>query len=261
MAHRIFFLRPDPGDEPPAGSVDLAIGLADGVTLHARHHPGPAGAPVVLLFHGNGEIVADYDDLAGMYRDAGAGLIVVDYRGYGRSGGLPTPSRLILDSDEVLAFVRSRLADAGGPPLVVLGRSLGSAPAIHLAATRGADLAGLILDSGFARTLPLLRLVGVPVERLGLAEKDGFGNRERIRSVRIPALILHASRDTIIPLEDARLNHEACGAADKRLVVIEGADHNTILAFGGRRYWSPIAEFLRGLGRESAARRRTTSGP
>jgi len=249
VAERIFFPRPDPGDPPPPGSTDLSIRVADGVALHARFHAGPAGAPVVLLFHGNGEIVADYDDVAEAYRGLGAGLLVVDYRGYGRSGGTPTPSSLIHDADRVLDFVRDGSAVRGHPPLVVLGRSLGSAPAIHLAATRGTELAGLILESGFARTLPLLRLVGVPVERLGLQETDGFDNRDRMRQVTIPTLILHADEDSIIPFEDARLNFEACGAAQKELVVIEGADHNSIMAYGGRKYWGAIAAFLQRAGR------------
>ena len=249
VAERIFFPRPDPGEPPPPGSLDLTIPVDGGIALHARFHPGPAGAPVVLLFHGNGEIVADYDDVAGAYRGLGASLLVVDYRGYGRSTGEPTPSRIVLDADRVLSFVRTWLAERGSPPLVVLGRSLGSAPAIRLAATRGGELAGLIVESGFAHTLPLLRLVGVPVEGLGLTEADGFGNEEGMRRVTIPTLLLHADEDTIIAAGDAHDNLEACAAKDKRLVIIEGADHNSIMAYGGREYWGAIGDFL-------AARRR-----
>jgi alpha-beta hydrolase superfamily lysophospholipase len=244
VSGRIFFPRPDPGDPPPPGSTDLMVPVADGVSLHARFHAGPAGGPVVLLFHGNGEIVADYDDVAEVYQEMGAALIVVDYRGYGRSGGLPTPSSIVVDADAVLTFVRERLAGRGAPPIVLFGRSLGSAPAIHLAATRGSEVAALIVESGFARTLPLLRLVGVPVDRLGLREEDGFTNSEVIRRVRVPTLLLHADEDSIIPFEDATINFEACGAEEKKLVVIEGADHNSIMAYGGRRYWGAIRELL-----------------
>jgi pimeloyl-ACP methyl ester carboxylesterase len=244
VAERIFFPRPDPGAPAPAGSIDLTIPVDGGVSLHARFHPGPSGGPVVLLFHGNGEIVADYDDVAGAYRELGASLLAVDYRGYGRSGGSPTPSSLIRDADAVLTFVRGWLAERGSPKVVLFGRSLGSAPAIHLAATRGSEAAALIVESGFARTLPLLRLVGVPVERLGLTEADGFDNREAMRRVTMPTLLLHADDDDIIPLEDARLNVEACGAQDKRLVIISGAGHNSIMAYGGRTYWEAIGELL-----------------
>jgi hypothetical protein len=246
VADRIFFPRPDSGEPGPPGSRELAIPVAEGVTLHGRLHPAAADAPIVLLFHGNGEIVADYDDVATAYRELGAALLVVDYRGYGRSDGTPLPSALVDDADRVLDFVRDELQRGGVPPVLVLGRSLGSAPAIHLAATRGGELAGLIVESGFARTLPLLELVGVPVERLGLTEEDGFSNREAMRRVRIPTLLLHADEDRIIPFADAELNLEACGARQKRLVTIPGADHNSIMADGGRTYWGAIAEMVRG---------------
>jgi len=244
VAERIFFPRPDPRDPGPPGSIDLTIPVDGGVSLHARFHPGPSGGPVVLLFHGNGEIVADYDDFAGPYRELGASLLPVDYRGYGRSGGSPTPSSLMRDADAVLTFVRGWLAERGSPRVVLFGRSLGSAPAIHLAATRGDEAAALIVESGFALTLPLLRLVGVPVARLGLTEADGFDNREAMRRVTMPTLLLHADEDDIIPLEDARLNVAACGAQDKRLVIISGAGHNSIMAYGGRTYWEAIGELL-----------------
>jgi hypothetical protein len=249
VAERIFYPRPDSGEPGPPGSRDLAIPVADGVSLHARLHPAADGAPIVLLFHGNGEIVADYDDVAAAYRDLGAALLVVDYRGYGRSGGEPLPSALIRDSNRVLAYLHDRVLGPDVPPIVVFGRSLGSAPAIHLAATAGDQLAGLIVESGFARTLPLLELVGVPVARLGLTEADGFSNQAAMRLVRIPTLLLHADEDQIIPYEDAELNFDACGARDKRLVTIEGADHNTIMGFGGRTYWGAIAELVRGAAR------------
>ena len=70
-----------------------------------------------------------------------------------------------------------------------------------------------------------------------------------MRSVRIPTLILHADQDEIIRYEDAELNFEACAAEDKRLVTIAEAGHNTIMAYGGRRYWGAIGEFVGRVGR------------
>jgi pimeloyl-ACP methyl ester carboxylesterase len=86
---RLFFPRPDRGPPPP-GARDLFVDVP-GARLHLRWHTAatPARA-VVLLFHGNGEVVADYDDLADHYAAAGAELVVVDFRGYGASTGVPT---------------------------------------------------------------------------------------------------------------------------------------------------------------------------
>lgn len=85
-------------------------------------------------------------------RDRGVNFLVADYRGYGLSGGVPTVSAMLGDSHHILDYARIRLeANGYGGPLVVMGRSLGSAPALELAAHRdGID--GLIIESGFALT-------------------------------------------------------------------------------------------------------------
>ena len=90
----------------------------------------------MLFFHGNGEIAADYDDLAEFYLGCGASFWVVDYRGYGRSTGEPSYSRMIEDAGAVLDDVPAWAERAEIEPdrILVLGRSLGSASAIYLAA-------------------------------------------------------------------------------------------------------------------------------
>jgi hypothetical protein len=243
---RIFFPRPDPGYPPPENSRDFAIPVSGGDTVHARLHPHPdaPSRPLAIFFHGNGEIVADYDDVAPVWNGVGASLLAVDYRGYGRSTGRPTPSSLIADAEAVLAFIEAHGGEMGGTARVAVGRSLGSAPAIHLAARHGDRIAALIVESGFARTLPLLRLVGIDVDRLGLRESDGFDNETRMRQVRVPTLLIHADRDDIIPFEEAERNHAACGAKSRELVTIEGAGHNDIMMAGGARYWGAIRRLL-----------------
>ena len=85
---RLFFPRPDVS-ACPAGAVDLRVPVS-GATLHLRLHPSADARCTVLLFHGNGEVVADYDDYARSYARAGATLAVVDFRGYGASTGTST---------------------------------------------------------------------------------------------------------------------------------------------------------------------------
>jgi hypothetical protein len=148
--------------------------------------------------------------------------------------------------DQVIGF----LAEHGHKgPLVVMGRSLGSAPAIELAATRGDDIAGLIIESGFAQTPPLLALFGISPESLGLANMSGMDNEDKMVNVRIPLLVLHAEGDTLLPPWNGRKIYEHAASPDKRLVMIPNADHNSIMAFGGQLYWGGIGEFLQALGK------------
>jgi alpha-beta hydrolase superfamily lysophospholipase len=243
----LFFPRPDPGRRAPAGAEDLLVELQGGVRLAARYYPTDASLPCILHFHGNGEIVADYDLLAPAFHAAGSSLVCVDYRGYGRSTGVPTASSLLADAYPVLDVVVAFLQQRGhGGPLVVMGRSLGSAPAIELAAARSDTVAGLIIESGFARTPALLETLGVPPAMA--PPVSGPDNEDKMAEIQLPLLILHAELDRLIPCWHAEQNYQRAAAQSKRLIRIANADHNTIIALGGQRYWGGIADFLAGLG-------------
>ena len=240
---RLFFPRPDPGQRAPTGAEDLLIELQDGVTLAARYYASDATLPTIRHFHGNGEIVADYDLLAPAFHAARCSLICVDYRGYGRSTGAPTASTLLADAHSVLDFVVSLRRQRGdGGPLVVMGRSLGSAPAIELAFSRSEAASGLIIESGFARTPALLETLGVPPALV--PPLRGPDNEDKMAEIQLPILILHAELDRLIPIWHAEQNFQRADAQSKRLIRIPNADHNTIIAFGGQRYWGGMAEFL-----------------
>ena len=241
----VFFPRPDPGRPPPSGSEDITIAVEQGVTVSARYHPTNSELPTVLHFHGNGEIVADYDDLVPVYHQAGASLICADYRGYGRSTGQPSVRALIRDAHVVLNSVLELLYERGHTgPLVVMGRSLGSAPAIELASERGDKIAGLIIESGFAQSAPLLSLFGLSPSALGLDKVIGMDNDDKLAMVQLPLLLLHAEGDVLLPPWHAQRNLESAASLQKRLVMIPNTDHNTIIAFGGQLYWSAISDFL-----------------
>jgi alpha-beta hydrolase superfamily lysophospholipase len=244
----IFFPRPDPGTPAPPGSEDIQIDVEEGVVVAARFHPSDPSLPTVLHFHGNGEIVADYDDMAPAFHAAGASLLCADFRGYGRSTGSPSMRGLVEDAHPVLDAALHLIEERGHTgPLVVMGRSLGSAPAIEIASTRKAEVAGLVIESGFARTLPLLDLLGITVGFLGLDGVEGEDNEDKMSRVAVPVLLLHADGDMIVPFWHAERNLEGAMAANKHLVTIPDADHNTIIARGGRLYWGSIARFLSSL--------------
>ncbi|MFZ5775525.1 MAG: alpha/beta hydrolase [Thermodesulfobacteriota bacterium] len=240
----------------PAGAMDVDLVMEDGVLLGSRFFPAPASEAVnILFFHGNGEVVADYDDVGPRFVTQGVSFWVVDFRGYGRGNGAPSVGHLVQDSHVVLAQVRRKLAELGRPgPVAVMGRSLGSVSAIELAASEQ-GIAGLIIESGISRTVPLLAAVGLDPEALGIGEEDGFGNLDKIARVTIPTYILHAQFDQIIPLASAEELQSACGARSKEFQMIPGADHNNILAKTGDLYFQAIARFAKRLGKGQRPRR------
>ena len=245
--------------ETPAGCTDLDVVVDDGVVVSLRAHlPVEKDGPNILFFHGNGETVSDYDDIGPNYTALGLGFIAVDYRGYGWSSGEPSVTSMIRDSYLVFDQVREFLNLEGrAGNLLIMGRSLGCVPALELATFRHNQMAGLIIESGFANTCPLLNSIGVDVEAQGINEENGFGNLLKIKALTKPVLILHAQNDQLIPINEAAELHAHCGSAGKEIQTIPGADHNNILQVTGRMYYEAIDRFARKAGRP---RRRKKSG-
>jgi fermentation-respiration switch protein FrsA (DUF1100 family) len=223
----------------------LEFPVEPGLFLGGRLYPTSASAPLILYFHGNGEIAADYDDLAPQYTRRGISLLVVDYRGYGRSGGRPTASNLLTDAVALLDLLESVLKEneLEPPRLYLMGRSLGSAAALEAATQRGASIAGLIVESGFSDDIALLARLGLRMQ-IPLGSEQGFSNLEKIASVKAPTLVIHGESDTLIPISDGRALYEACGATDKRLVTIPGGHHNDLMVVGMERYFNAIRDFI-----------------
>ncbi len=227
---------------PPEGARDLFVPVGDGVKLHVRIYAGSADAPTVMLFHGNGEVVADYDDLAVLYVQSGLNLVVSDYRSYGQSGGSPTYSAMMADAHAVKAAVLSELdAQNWQRSRLLMGRSLGALSAVELAATDPGGFDGLVMESGAANLRGWARFAspGEEAEWAALAEAQ----RQRLAAVRLPLLTIHGAEDELIPLERAIEVHEAAGSPIKELVVIPGAGHNDLLSIGMQAYFESLSAF------------------
>jgi hypothetical protein len=217
------------------------IPVEDQVSLGARFHLNDSHAPNILFFHGNGEIASDYDDLADLYARIGVNFLPVDYRGYGRSGGRPTVTAMMRDAHRVFDYLSRWLSDHRYTgPLIVMGRSLGSACALELAGQYPDAVEGLIVESGFARAVPLLRLLGVATEALGISEQEGFDNLVKIGRYRGPTLIIHAEFDHIIPFSDGQALYRASPSEAKEFLEIPGANHNDIFLHGMRPYLDAV---------------------
>jgi alpha-beta hydrolase superfamily lysophospholipase len=240
----IFHPRPEYDSQPPPGAIDYDIVVEEDIRVGARFHMAGTEAPNILFFHGNGEIVADYDSIGPMYNEHGLSFLIVDYRGYGRSGGVPTVTSMMRDTYVVFKEVLNWLkAESRTGPLVIMGRSLGSACAIELAASSEDDISGLIVESGFAHTVPLLSCLGVDTQALGITEADGFKNNEKIAQFAKPTLFIHAQYDQFIPVTSAEVLQVQCAARSKEFQVVPGADHNTIMVRTGKRYFEAIKQF------------------
>jgi alpha-beta hydrolase superfamily lysophospholipase len=238
-----FYPRKDARRGPP-NSTDYSIPVGDEVSICCRFYVHGYSSPSILFFHGNGEVVSDYDGIAPIYNQIGINLFVTDYRGYGLSGGTPTFTNMVGDAHRIFkTFLDVLRHDHHTGDAFVMGRSLGSIPAIDLALCYQEQMKGLIIESGLASMLRLLKHLGFPTESLGTNDIT-FPNAAKMRTIALPTLILHGEYDSLIPVTEARDLFENAAAERKRLVIINGADHNDIMLVDIERYFTAIKEFV-----------------
>jgi hypothetical protein len=226
------------------GFRELTIPVGEQVAIGGRLYTSGRNAPILLFFHGNGEIVEDYDDIGRFYQRVNVNFLAVDYRGYGTSTGHPGVSSMMNDCSAIFTFVVSYLQSNGYTgAIIVMGRSLGSASALELVTRFPDRIDGLIIESGFAFALPLMRLVGIDIDRLGIND-DIFANDKKIAGFTKPTLIIHAEFDHIIPFSDGERLYDQSGDKAKKLLKIPGANHNDILARGLESYMKEVRTLI-----------------
>jgi pimeloyl-ACP methyl ester carboxylesterase len=225
------------------GAESHLIQVARDVVIGARFYLAGKSCPNILFFHGNGEIVSDYDEMGLLYNQIGINFLPVDYRGYGRSTGEPTVSAMMQDAHVILDYVRQwRRNQAFTGSIIVMGRSLGSAPAIELACHYPDFIDALIVESGFAHIGPLLRLMGIDISQYGLSEDQGPRNLQKIHQWDKPLLIIHAEYDQIFSIGEGESLFDASPSKDKKLIIIPNASHNDIFFHGMNVYLEAVRE-------------------
>lgn len=219
----------------------VALTAEDGVRVSAWYVPAKsADAPTMLCLHGNGGNLSNRVEKMKIFREAGAAQLWVEWRGYGESGGRPSEAGLYRDARAGRAW----LVSAKGVPasrLVLYGESLGSGPAVELAAASPA--AGLIVDSGFTSVSDMARVVLPWFPRALIATR--FDNLAKLPRARVPVLFLHSREDDVVPFEMGRRNF-AAAREPKRFVEMRGS-HDDAFLDAGPAYGAAIREFLGSL--------------
>lgn len=234
---------PEPAARGLAGGRRVAVATSDGITLRGWYLPpapppvAPQRAPGLLWFGGNAETVAGVAPLLSSLRPPGVGLLALDYRGYGTSDGTPSEAGLYRDADAAWAFLAAQ-PDIDPTRIAVFGRSLGTAPALHLATSR--EVRAVVLEAPFTTARAMARH-HYPFFPSGIVRLR-LDNLERARALRAPLLVVHGSADGVVPVTMGRAVAEAGSA--REFSVVEGAGHNDLFFVGGTAYRDRILAFL-----------------
>jgi fermentation-respiration switch protein FrsA (DUF1100 family) len=248
---RLIYL-PSPGPVPPAATVlpgaeDVAFTTADGLRLRGWFVPaaGPGGGrpgPAVLVCNGNAGHRAMRAGLAAELARMGLAVLLFDYRGYGGNPGHPSEEGLAADARAALDHLAGR-PEVDPERVVYLGESLGAAVALRLATER--PPAALVLRSPFASLAEVGRR-HYPMLPVSLLLRDRYDSAALVGQVRAPLLVVAGGRDRIVPAGHSRRLF-AAAPEPKRLVVLEGADHNDPDLHDGPRLVAELRAFLAGV--------------
>lgn len=208
-----------------ADAGEVALDSTDGARVIIWHVPPRGERPVWLYFHGNGGALRYRAERFRELTAAGDGLVALSYRGYGGSSGLPSEAGLIADAEAAYAYAAARYP---GRRIVLWGESLGSGVAVALAAgTR--EVRALVLEAPFLSAVDIAAGVYWFFPVRGLM-KDQFRSDLRIGQVRAPILILHGSRDDVVPIASGERLY-ALVRGPKRFIRIEGGNHDDLGRF------------------------------
>ncbi len=212
----------------------LTLNTADGVRISAFYLFDDAASPTILFLHGNAGNASHRLDDADRLRSLGANVLLLEYRGYGLSEGRPSEDGVYADAEAALEYLLKERGRRLGH-IVVYGRSLGSAVAVHLARDRA--LAGVVLVSPFTSGRDMAPFIAKPLAG-GI-----FDSYEKISRLKCPLLVIHGDDDTLIPIEMGRRLFDRA-TVEKRFVVIRGAGHNDLIQVSPHRFFSAIGTFL-----------------
>ncbi len=220
---------------------EVTFVASDGVRLHAWIAETSPTAPFVVFFHGNAGNITHRADLAKSLVDCGLSVLLVDYRGYGKSEGKPSEPGLYLDGEAVWSYlVKDQQVDPGR--IIFFGRSLGGGVAAEMA-VRHPGAGGVILESTF-RSIVAIGKKQYPFLPVSLLLRTRFDNLSKMPNIKISTLVIHGREDHLIPFAESEALYSALSSGTpSEFFAVEHAHHNDTWLVGGRHYAERIKEF------------------
>ncbi len=234
---KLIYLPGGPPGAPPTAWQAISFTTADGLMLGAWFAPPRGDAAIVIVFNGNAGNRADRIGLGSRLAGAGAGVVLLDYRGYGGNPGSPSEEGLAMDATAAVEWVAAQYPDRR---VVYFGESLGAAVAIRLAAERPPH--ALVLRSPFT-SLPDAAAVHYPYLPVARLLWDVYPSIDRIGAVAVPVTVIAGSDDAIVPIDQSRAIFDAA-PEPKSWLVIESADHNDPELTGGEQIAEAILDVI-----------------
>jgi fermentation-respiration switch protein FrsA (DUF1100 family) len=221
----------DPVQSGLAEMQPMTAESADGLGLLSWYAKGQPKQPIVIYFQGNAGNIGSRGHKVRPFLDAGFGVLLVGYRGFGVNPGKPSEVGLYADARAALSILHKE--GERERPLILYGESLGTAVATAMAveqASAGTPVAALVLEAPFPSVTAAAghHYPFVPVKWL---LKDHFDQASRISQISAPVLVFHGDHDKTMPIRFGKALYDKA-LMPKQSKWFEGAGHNNLFDFG-----------------------------
>jgi len=217
---------------------DVFIQTQDHVTVHGWLIKAPSAQSTLIFFHGNAGNIGDRLGKIDLFHKIGLNVLIIDYRGYGKSEGKPTEQGIYDDATAAYDYLVSR-SDMKGQNIISYGASLGGAVAIDLAIHR--KVSCLIVDSTFSSAADMAKRIFPFIPSFLIQTK--MNSVAKIKSIHVPKLFIHSIEDQTVPFELGKRLYDAA-PGDKKFIEIIG-DHNDGHFQDQEKIKNGISKFLR----------------
>jgi fermentation-respiration switch protein FrsA (DUF1100 family) len=221
---------------------DVYLTTADGVKINGWFLPAPRALPsspfTLLFLHGNAGNISHRFEKFAVFRDLGADVFIIDYRGYGRSDGQPNEEGTYLDAQAAYEYLTKTL-NRDPRTIVLYGESLGAAVAVDLATK--VPVAGVITEEAFTSSADVGQSM-FPFLPVRLLVRNKYDTLSKIGRINAPLLILHSRDDEYFSMRHPE-RLLAAARDPKRLVELRGG-HNDAFLVSADTYRSALRDFL-----------------
>jgi fermentation-respiration switch protein FrsA (DUF1100 family) len=207
-----------------AGAQEVFLTTRDNETINGLFFTGTK-KEVILYFHGNAGDLSTWQYIMADFAQLGYGMLIIDYRGYGKSTGTLSEEGLYADADAAYEFLISK--GFAAQQIIIYGRSIGTGVATDLASRKPCK--GLVLES------PYTNMIALAKEKArwllpGLILKYRLDNLSKLRHIHVPIVFFHGTKDELIPAAHTDTLY-ANYTGVKKKILIEGAGHNDTGSF------------------------------
>jgi len=211
----------------------------------SKKEAGSSNVPTLVFFHGNaGNIGHRLPNVKDLLNAVACNVFMVEYRGFGKSTGDPTENGLKIDAVTAITYISGR-KDLNVNKIVLFGRSLGGAVAVHVGKHHSDKLSGIILENTFTSVPDMMNIMFPILSWFQFLCTNKWNSLDGVKAFTKPTLFLSGDKDELVPKWMMERLYKNCGSSRKKIRTFPDGEHMD--TWMQPYYWETIRDFLDSL--------------